>query len=222
MLGEGTFICRPIGTSDDGMALGKPPSDDVSLISVGSLNAGDNSEMTRIEELRSELQAIEYWDREFWAFENPHTDDKIACLHRCWRRLEITTELLNPRNMSFMMEISRKEVRSLFQKWQGERRLIQCGLFYADGSSCAVIGRIEHLDAESVRIDARTGDIAGQHYGLALKFSDVICFHIKETPEAHYENFICAELQRGCTCEIHAVKLHTESLASYLSFYQPG
>ena len=166
--------------------------------------------MTPTEEFRSELQAIEYWDREFWASENPNSDDKIACLHRCWRRLEITTELLNPVGDA-MKEVSTHDVQVFLQKWRNERRFIHCGLFYSNRSSCAVLGHIEHLDSESVRIDARTREIAGQHYGLALKFSDVTRFYIKKAAETDYEDFICAELLNGCTCEIHAAKLQVDS-----------
>ena len=102
---------------------------------------------------------------------------------------------------------------------EDERRLIHCGLFYSNRSSCAVLGQIEHLDSESVRIDARTREIAGQHYGLALKFSDVIRFQVVEAIEPRqYEDFILAELPGGCTCEIHATKLLSNPMATLATF----
>jgi len=110
------------------------------------------------------------------------------------------------------MEFSREQTRSLLQKWRDEKRVIHCGLFYSRHSSCAVIGRIEHLDSDSMRVDARGRDIAGKHYGLALKLSDIVRFHFETSEHQGYEGAIFAELIGGWSCEIHATKLIEKEL----------
>ena len=129
------------------------------------------------------------------------------------------------------MQISAEDAISVLRKWKEERRILQC--IFADSrdedtaSSCACLGRIEELDDDSVRIDARRMQIPGARGDLIGCF---IRFHGAEfglfdwrnvAPEdavgqhamrQSYEMVLIVLLPTGCNCELRAAKLSREIL----------
>jgi phage terminase Nu1 subunit (DNA packaging protein) len=65
-----------------------------------------DSVVTRIETLRAELKAIEYWDRMYWTAVNAARCDKASYVHRQKRREEILTELRRLKDSSRMGKVS--------------------------------------------------------------------------------------------------------------------
>jgi hypothetical protein len=117
------------------------------------------------------------------------------------------------------MKISPQDAVSLLRKWQQERRMIQASLIFSATTNCCAIGRLEHVDAQPVRIDARSIDRIGHHRGLLLDLSEAKGFNFHDSRDAPpdyaeqlqqaYEAFLFIELD-GCLCEIYAAKTGDE------------
>jgi hypothetical protein len=118
------------------------------------------------------------------------------------------------------VDISLQEAISLLRKWQEERRMIQCALFAPNGTSCSLIGRIEHVEPDTIRIDATSRDKLGRFIGMSLRASKALGFSFedwRDAPEEHanalrqaYETFLFVNFYDGSHCEIYAAKFGDE------------
>lgn len=117
------------------------------------------------------------------------------------------------------MTINPQEALDLFRKWQSERRLIHCGLFYSNATNCITNGRIIHADADILRIASpgKSGLSLSMHEATEFSFEDwrdappSDADHLRKT----YEAFLFINLD-GCRCEIYALKFLREIKASQL------
>jgi hypothetical protein len=120
------------------------------------------------------------------------------------------------------MKTPKEMALSLLRKWQEEERLVQGSITFQK-TRCGVIGRIEQLDGEQVRIDASsTDELFGLQRGLILRFADVLGFNFedsrffsqqqhemaKQIDEA-FESFLSLDLG-PCKCVLFACRLPSE------------
>jgi hypothetical protein len=120
------------------------------------------------------------------------------------------------------MIISFEEAFSLLKKWRDERRVIQAGLIASQKTGACALGRIEHLDNESVRIDAGSIRKIGRRNALTLEFSEAMTFRFEDWRDAPpdlaeeirqtFESFLFIELG-NCNCELYAAKTGDEFAA---------
>lgn len=124
-----------------------------------------------------------------------------------------------------VMDIPTVDALSLLRKWQDEKRLVQAGLVLSETTSCCIIGRIEHVNTESVTIHAVGGD-EGQldrHSGLSFDLVSVRKFAFedwRDAPPQHtealriaYEGFLFISFD-DYRCEVYACKTPDELLPS--------
>jgi hypothetical protein len=117
------------------------------------------------------------------------------------------------------MIVSLDDTVSVLRKWRDERRLIQVGLISSIRSGCHVIGRIEKVDEESLRVDARSITKLGIKTWFTLEFRDAKEFRFEDWREAPpeyaeefrqiFEAFLFLDLG-NCHCEIYAYKTGNE------------
>lgn len=118
------------------------------------------------------------------------------------------------------MVISFADSASILRKWRDERRLIQVGLISSIKTGAHVIGRIEHLDDESLRIDASSiHPRGGRGSALVLEFAEAKEFRFEDWRDAPPE--YAEQLRQGfeaalfvnlgnCQCELYAAKTDDE------------
>jgi hypothetical protein len=76
------------------------------------------------------------------------------------------------------MNMKREEALSLLHSWNEDRRLIQGFLILSERTHCCVVGMIERLDGNSIRVaPGRTG----KHIGLSLDLAAAISFEYEDT-----------------------------------------
>lgn len=107
----------------------------------------------------------------------------------------------------------------MLRKWRDERRLIQVGLISSAKTGAHIVGRIEVLDDESMRVDARSISKIGIRVGFSLEFADAKVFRFEDWREAPaelaeeyrklFEAFIFVDLG-NCHCELYAYKTGDE------------
>jgi hypothetical protein len=124
------------------------------------------------------------------------------------------------------MNISLQEAIDSLHKWQREKRIIQCYFRDRDDrdeSSCSVIGRIEEMTAQTVRVTANSfntlrGDLFGCFvvFTAASEFSLIDCASlpkgqgIQDTIREMYDHILAIRLNSGSMCEFRSVKLSVE------------
>ncbi len=107
----------------------------------------------------------------------------------------------------------------MLRKWRDERRIIQVGLIASVKTGCHVIGRIEILDEEKLRIDGRSISKAFDKTGFVLEFADAKEFRFEDWREAPpeyaeeyrkmFEAFMFVDFG-NCHCEIYVYKTGDE------------
>jgi hypothetical protein len=117
------------------------------------------------------------------------------------------------------MTISTEDALSLLHKWQEERRLIQSSLIYSEYISANVIGRIEEIKENSVRINARSLRAKGAFEGILLDLADSTEIQFQDWRDAaqefaqrlkdNYEAQIVVRF-RNAHCELYAMKTEDE------------
>jgi hypothetical protein len=124
--------------------------------------------------------------------------------------------------------ITREEALSLLRKWQEERRIIQASLTLSEKTSCSVVGRIEHLDSDSVRIDLRSKFHVGVYTGISVDLMAATGFIFEDTRftaeheqaakiAKSYEGFLFVMLPDGLQAQFWATRTGDE-----IDFAQQG
>jgi hypothetical protein len=125
------------------------------------------------------------------------------------------------------METSQEDALSLLRKWQEEKRLVQAHLSSGGNSGSMILGRIEQIDAEWIKIDGQSRDRLGRQYGLTIALDEVIRFsfedkrfveqaerrpQVLESVKQVFDSFLFVELD-WCTCTIAVFNLPDELIS---------
>jgi len=125
------------------------------------------------------------------------------------------------------MDITREEALSVLHGWKDDRRIILATLAISIKTSSCIIGRIEYLNAERIRIDDESISEHEVRTGIEIDLLGVTKFSFDDTRlvvglegaeqiRQNYDGFLFLSLPDGVTVNLWAARTSDEIRSSEL------